>query len=343
MFEPNLDGLGSSDASVTAEDARLLREAATQVFEAARDFAPMFTREVLRQVPQLGSVEDPVAFEATRKSCLANVLEFLCLSRAGLSDPRTIETPPEALEHTRFLNARGVGMGIVLRFWNIGVSMFEPLMASELSRVVSDPATLQRLAGPLRGYIFTYVDQVTSRQAAELSSAREGWVDDPNDPIWHDPEAVAAVQAFIDERAALGGAVSSDGAAARTYTEAALDRFTAAMRAAASDERLSEVLARAKTTVWVQLADEPDLGVTLLLDRNPVEIVDGHTDTEVEIAIVSADLDRLYSPEFHLPMAIARGRVRYTGHVRKFLQVTPVIRHASLPQLAPAEPAISRP
>ncbi|MHB8692040.1 MAG: hypothetical protein ACYDHH_12410 [Solirubrobacteraceae bacterium] len=342
MFEPNPNRLGSSDASVTADDARLLREAATQVFEAANDFAPMFTREVLRQVPQLGSVEDPVAFEATRKSCLANVLEFLCLSRAGLSDPRTIETPPEALEHTRFLNGRGVGMGIVLRFWNIGVSMFEPLMANELSRVVSDPATLQRLAGPLRGYIFTYVDQVTSRQAAELGSAREGWVSDPNHPIWHDPEAVAAVQAFIDERAARGGAVSSDGAAARAYTEAALDRFTVAMRAAASDERLSEVLARAKTTVWIQLADEPDLGVTLLLDRNPVEIVDGHTDTEVEISIVSADLDRLYSPDFHLAMAIARGRVRYSGFVRKFLQITPVVRHASLPQLISAEPAISR-
>ena len=324
-----------------ADDGELLQAAATEMFEVARDFAPVFTRELLRQVPQLGSVEDPVAFEATRKSALANVYEFLCLARAGLSDPNTIETPPEALEHARFLKARGVGMAIVLRFYQIGISMFEPLMANELSRVVSDPATLQRLAGPLRSYIFLYVDQVTRRLAAEMGSEREGWVSDPNHPIWHDPEAVAAIQALIEQRAARAGA-GVTGAAARVYTEAALDRFTIAMRAAASDERLSEVLARAKTTVWVQLADDPDLGVTLLLDRNPVEIVDGHADTEVEISIVSADLDRLYSTEFHLPMAIARGRVRYRGHVRKFLQVTPVIRHASLPQLAPAEPAISR-
>jgi hypothetical protein len=35
-------------------------------------------------------------------------------------------------------------------------------------------------------------------------------------------------------------------------------------------------------------------------------------------------------------MAIARGRVQYRGLVRKFLRVTPVVRHASLPKLAEA-------
>jgi hypothetical protein len=51
----------------------------------------------------------------------------------------------------------------------------------------------------------------------------------------------------------------------------------------------------------------------------------------VEISIVSVDLARLYSPDFHLSMAILRGRVGYRGPVRKFLRVTPVVRHASLP------------
>jgi hypothetical protein len=51
----------------------------------------------------------------------------------------------------------------------------------------------------------------------------------------------------------------------------------------------------------------------------------------VELSIASVDLDRLCSPDFHLAMAIARGRVQYQGDVRRFLRVTPVVRHASLP------------
>jgi hypothetical protein len=55
------------------------------------------------------------------------------------------------------------------------------------------------------------------------------------------------------------------------------------------------------------------------------------------MSIVSVDLARLYSPDFHLAMAITRGRVGYSGPVRKFLRVTPVVRHASLPKLLQTE------
>jgi hypothetical protein len=271
--------------------------------------------------------------------------ELLCITRAGLSDPAIIETSPEALEHVRFLKARGVGMGAVLRFYHIGISMFEPLMAHALARSVSDPATVQRMAAPLRVFIFTYVDQITKRLAAEFGTEREGWVSDPNDPIWHDQEAISAVQEFIAQRAHKERDDPTDGSAARAFTEAALDRFCAAMNAAAHDPTLSPVLARAAATVRIELADDPELSVTLLLDRDPVEVVDGSDEpADVEISIVSVDLARLYSPDFHLSMAIARGRVGYTGLVRKFLRVTPVVRHASLPKLlaADGEPAISR-
>jgi hypothetical protein len=333
----------NNSPAIEAGDRALLRSAATQMFEVVPAFAPVFTRHLLRQVPELGSVDDPVAFDATQRSALGSMYELLCITRAGLSDPGVIETSPEALEHARFLKGRDVGMGLVLRFYQIGISMFEPLMANELGRAVSDQATLGRMAGPLRKLIFTYVDQITKRLAAEMGSKREGWVADPHDPIWHDPEAIATVQAFIDERAARGEVASTDGEAARSYTEGALDRFAAAMRVAARDERLSQVLARGKTTVRISLADDPDLCVALLLDRDPVEVVECEQPAEVEISIVSVDLARLYSPDFHLPMAIARGRVGYAGPVRKFLQVTPVVRHASLPELiSPAEPAIPR-
>jgi hypothetical protein len=323
----------------------MMQRVATQMFEVVPDFAPVFTRQLLKQVPELGSIDDPKVFEATRKSALGSMYELLCITRAGLSDPAIIETSPEALEHVRFLKARGVGMGAVLRFYNIGVSMFEPLMGHALARAVSDPATMQRMAAPLRVFIFTYVDQITKRLAAEYGTDREGWVSDPDDPIWHDQEAIAAVQEFIAQRASKERDDPTDGSAARAFTEVALDRFCAAMNAAAHDPILSPVLARAGATVRIELADDPELSVTLLLDRDPVEVVDGSDEpADVEISIVSVDLARLYSPDFHLSMAIARGRVGYTGLVRKFLRVTPVVRHASLPKLlaADGEPAISR-
>jgi hypothetical protein len=192
------------------------------------------------------------------------------------------------------------------------------------------------MATPMRAFIFTYVDQITKRLAAEYGTEREGWVDDPDDPIWHDPKAIAAVHAFIEQRAEKERTEPTDGTAARAYTESALDRFAVAMEAAGRDERLSRVLRRAATTVRIELADDPELWVTLLLDRDPVEVVADERAAEVEISIVSVDLARLYSPDFHVAMAITRGRVGYTGPVRKFLQVTPVVRHASLPELISA-------
>jgi hypothetical protein len=224
-------------------------------------------------------------------------------------------------------------MAGVLRFYQIGISMFEPLMGQQLARFASDPATVQRMAAPMRGFIFTYVDQITKRLAVELASEREGWVSDPDDPIWHDAEAGAAVHSFMAEWDRHNGAAADGAAAARAFTQSALERFCEAIEAASRDERLSRVLGRAKTTVRIQLADDPELAVTLLLDRDPIEVVDA-TDSEVHIRICSVDLARLYSPDFHLAMSIARGRVAYSGPVRKFLRVTPVVRHASLPQLS---------
>lgn len=306
--------------------------AATRMFDVVPDFAPVFAAQLLKQVPELGSLSDQQALEFARRSSLGSMYELLCMTRAGLNDPTLTETSPEALEHVRYLRAQGAGFKTVVRFYQIGISMFEPLMAHVMDGIVRDPATMQQMAGPLRMFIFTYVDQVTKRLAAELGTEREGWVEDPNDPIWHDPEAVEAVRRFVQEwdRANPGG----DGAAsARAYTESALERFCDAIEAASRDERLSHVLGRADTTVRIELADDPGLAVTLLLDRQPIEVVDAQ-DAEIHMKIISVDLARLYSPDFHLAMSIVRGRVTYTGPVRKFLRISPVVRHASLPQLS---------
>lgn len=324
----------SNGRSPTA-DSELLHRVATQMFEVVPDFAPVFTKQLLKQVPDLGSVDDPVAYEATRKSAVGSMYELLCITRAGLTDPKIIETSPEALEHVRYLRHKGMGYGTVLRFYHIGISMFEPLMGHVLEQMVDDKATMERMAGPLRGFIFTYVDRITQRLAIEFGGEREGegWVADPDDKIWHNEDAISAVQEFMQQRD-REKTDPTDGSGARKYAEDALERFSQAMEAASRDERLSSVLGRSDTTVRIHLLDEPDLSITLLLDRSPIEVVDDDSaEAETDVGIVSVDLARLYSPDFHLPMAMARGRATYTGPVRKFLRVTPVVRHASLPAL----------
>lgn len=303
------------------------------MFDIVDEVSPVIARQMMKRVPTLGSVDDERAFEATRRSALGSMYELLCITRAGLNAPGVIETSPEALEHLRFLRQRGAGFDTVLGFYRIGLAMFEPLMGVELARI-ADPAMARAMAEPMRQFIFTYVDQITRRLAAELGVEREDWIGDPSDPSWHDPDSVEVIRAYVASRAADWQARPETGAAARRYTQAALDRFSHAMETAARDERMSQVLSRANTTLRIVLADDPELSVGLLLDRQPIEVTDGREAAEIELSMISVDLSRLYSPDFHLSMAIYRGRVGYRGFVRKFLRVTPVVRHASLASLS---------
>jgi hypothetical protein len=75
--------------------------------------------------------------------------------------------------------------------------MFEPVMFHEPGRITRDRATALQMVAPLRTFIFTYVDQVVRRLAAEFGGEREGWVGDPADPFWHDPDSVEVVHEFI--------------------------------------------------------------------------------------------------------------------------------------------------
>jgi len=268
--------------------------------------------------------------------------EFLTIMRAAIFAPQAIETSPEALEHVRFLQSRGIGLALAVRWYNLSIAMFEPVVVAEFERCAPDAATLEKMKGLIRQFIFVYVDQITKRLAFEYGvTEREGWVADPNAPVMHDQAMVEEAHKFLREHPRNGRA-TIEPTAARRHCEQALERFCTAMEAAADDPRLSHRLARADTTVHVVVADEPDLAVTLLLDREQIEVVDGSTDGEVELSIASVDLDRLRSPDFHLSMAIARGRVQYQGDVRKFLRVTPVVRHASLPTSRPAGATASR-
>jgi phospholipid/cholesterol/gamma-HCH transport system ATP-binding protein len=78
----------------------------------------------------------------------------------------------------------------------------------------------------------------------------------------------------------------------------------------------------ASTKVTFELEDEP--GVTLLLDRQPVEIGEG--EGEVVIALDREQARAFVAGRLPLTAAIITGRVTSWGPVRKYLEVDPIIR-----------------
>jgi hypothetical protein len=329
MNAPTTAAGADPGALVSARDVELIRLVATNVWECVEDFSVVFAKTLHERIPELGAPEDTTAAEVTRRSSIGSMHEFLSIMRAGIFAPNAIETATEALEHVRYLQSRGIGLGLAVRWYHVGIAMFEPMVIDQFERDAPDAAALERMRGLIRQFIFVYVDQITKRLAAEYGvTEREGWVADPDAPVLHDPALAEVTRSFLAGRERGGEAT-----AAHRHSEDALQRFCAAMQTAAGDANLSKKLARADTTIRITLADDPDLGVTLLLDRTPIEVV-AEAPAEVALSIASVDLDRLCSPEFHLAMAIARGRVQYTGNVRKFLRVTPIVRHASLPTRA---------
>ncbi|HET9073635.1 MAG TPA: ATP-binding cassette domain-containing protein, partial [Solirubrobacteraceae bacterium] len=112
----------------------------------------------------------------------------------------------------------------------------------------------------------------------------------------------------------------------RARSRETLDLFVESVLDAAADPEISRRLELAGTSVAVVLADEDDLAATLLLDRSPVEVVPGYVgDPEITLWIGSFDLAQFVAGALKLSMAIARGRVRARGPVRKFLRVVPVL------------------
>jgi hypothetical protein len=159
---------------------------------------------------------------------------------------------------------------------------------------------------------------------------REGaWHPVAGDAVLANPASAEAARRFRDEQIGRGQwlAASPHESHAHAESERVLEAFAACIERAANEQpELARRLAWANTTVEVRLADDPHLAVTLLLDRTPPEVVDGGANAETRLLIASVDLDRLWSKEFQLGMAIVRGRVRVSGPVRKFLRVLPILR-----------------
>src|SRR5437867_5205820 len=116
------------DHRLAPHDEELLRLCATNLLEIVPELGVAMARHIHTQLPELGGLDDAPALDATRRSCEGNMREMFIMLRAGL--PATAhETPSDALEYVRFMRARGVGLAAVLRAYQLGVSMFQPIVA----------------------------------------------------------------------------------------------------------------------------------------------------------------------------------------------------------------------
>ena len=96
---------------------------------------------------------------------------------------------------------------------------------------------------------------------------------------------------------------------------------------AAQDAELSERMSFANTTVQIHFTDLPGENVcTIWLDRLPIGAEVGVVgEAEVELFAPAKIFMGLFAGKEALPIAIVRGDVTYTGPVRKFLRVVPIL------------------
>lgn len=87
--------------------------------------------------------------------------------------------------------------------------------------------------------------------------------------------------------------------------------------------------ARAQTSVELSVKDcqGGSLPWALIhLDREPISVAPGGGQAEVGLCFSREDLRKFLTGDLQLPMAIARGDVAFSGPVRKFLRIAPVLR-----------------
>lgn len=147
-----------------------------------------------------------------------------------------------------------------------------------------------------------------------------------------------------DSRKVLGAGSEGMKAGAAAQTESAVGSIRRAIQRAAADDELGRRLAVVGARVRIHFTDGEVEDLVLLLDRRPVDVVEGHsTNAEIEVSMTAGQLRRFVDGDLYLPMAIMAEGVRYSGPVRKLLRVAPVLQHlASDPQRAGRGGAESR-
>jgi hypothetical protein len=263
--------------------------------------------DIRRHVPEFDHV-DPAAPATLRRALEQSYGELCSLLRADF--PVAMTPPVGAFANAVTLRESGLGWSAADSAMRTAILLFRRA-ATALAR----PEALGDLDELLADYWGEYA--VALADGYQRSRVSEEVALDERLP------AAPATDAFVAERAPD----TRRAARVRAGNEAIIEEFCEALEAAAREPRIAAKLASADTSVAIELADEDGVSATLLLDREPIEITRGGGGApEATITITSADLTRMGSEEFHLAMAMARGRVQWSGAVRKFLRLAPVIQ-----------------
>jgi hypothetical protein len=122
--------------------------------------------------------------------------------------------------------------------------------------------------------------------------------------------------------------VAGDHAARRSW-DAVVDLF----EKAAGDPSVAERVGRADLVVRVRALDLD--GEAILLDaRGGLEVLDDGSGADVDLGLATGDLERLADGRLRMAMAIAAGRAPYSGPIRRFLWVLPVVQAMARPPVA---------
>ncbi|HWE34171.1 MAG TPA: hypothetical protein VG410_11845 [Solirubrobacteraceae bacterium] len=289
----------------------VLDDIAMQVIDSLAHLCDAAAADLRRQVPELEHV-DPAAIGGLRRGIEQSYRELCSLIR---SDVPVAGTPPVGgLENAIGLRDAGLGWAAahsalrtsLVLFRRVAASMARPAAAPEIDELLSE----------------YWIELVTA-----LGDGYQRVRGDAVEPLGfdeplRDPPGAPATDAYLAERAVDAGLA----ARVRARNEAIIEDFCEALEAAATEPRIAAKLAGADTSVAIVLADEDGVAATLMFDRDPIGIERGPGSTpEATITITGADLQRLGAEEFHLAMAMARGRVGWSGPVRKFLRLAPVV------------------
>jgi hypothetical protein len=116
--------------------------------------------------------------------------------------------------------------------------------------------------------------------------------------------------------------------------ERAMRAFRGLIEMVCEDPATSARVTLADTTVQINLSDASGYAFTLYLDAERVELGDSDPQAQIALAMTTLQLEQLTRGELALAMEIAHGHVAYTGPVRKFLRVIPILRRVSRDWLA---------
>ena len=85
-------------------------------------------------------------------------------------------------------------------------------------------------------------------------------------------------------------------------------------------------LARARTSVAIQVGDDPRSGVTLRCEGNGASVERAVRPAEVGIQLTAEQASRFGHGRLALPVLLVEGEIACSGPVRRFLAVEPILR-----------------